>query len=92
MLYTAGYHYIGASGDINLWNPNVDLPDDFTTSQIWLLAGPGDKYDSVESGWMVCLSVLVYASFTFSLVVFAYLLRWLKRIVLFSGAPKVIWR
>ncbi|XP_056166594.1 uncharacterized protein LOC115674487 [Syzygium oleosum] len=53
MLYTAGYHYIGASGDINLWNPNVDLPDDFTTAQIWLLAGPGDKYESVESGWMV---------------------------------------
>ncbi|KAL3746829.1 hypothetical protein ACJRO7_015727 [Eucalyptus globulus] len=53
ILLTAGYHYIGASGDINVWNPNVDLPDDFTTAQIWLLAGPGNKFESVESGWMV---------------------------------------
>ncbi|KAF8023249.1 LOW QUALITY PROTEIN: hypothetical protein BT93_F0680 [Corymbia citriodora subsp. variegata] len=53
ILLTAGYHYIGASGDINVWNPRVDLPDDFTSAQIWLLAGPGDKYESVEAGWMV---------------------------------------
>jgi len=92
ILLTAGYHYIGASGDINVWNPNVDLPDDFTTAQIWLLAGPGNKFESVESGWMVCLSVLVKASFTFSTLVFGYLLRWLKFFFLFSGEPKVIWR
>ncbi|KAK3438382.1 hypothetical protein EUGRSUZ_C02999, partial [Eucalyptus grandis] len=53
VLLTAGFSYIGASGDINLWNPNLDLPDDFTTAQIWLLGGPGDKYESVEAGWMV---------------------------------------
>ncbi|XP_030452737.1 uncharacterized protein LOC115674486 [Syzygium oleosum] len=53
ILLTVGYNYIGASGDINLWNPSVDLPDDFTTAQIWLLGGPGDKYESVEAGWMV---------------------------------------
>ncbi|KAF8023247.1 hypothetical protein BT93_F0678 [Corymbia citriodora subsp. variegata] len=53
VLYTAGYSYIGASGDINVWNPNLDLPDDFTTAQIWLLSGPGDKYESIEAGWMV---------------------------------------
>ncbi|XP_048133974.1 uncharacterized protein LOC115756789 [Rhodamnia argentea] len=53
ILLTVGYNYIGASADINVWNPNLDLPDDFTTAQIWLLGGPGDKYESVESGWMV---------------------------------------
>lgn len=59
ILLTVGYNYIGASGDINVWNPSVDLPDDFTTAQIWLLGGPGNKYESVEAGWMVCLLVLV---------------------------------
>ena len=29
ILYTAGFNYIGASGQINVWNPKVDLPNDF---------------------------------------------------------------
>lgn len=53
-LITVGYNYIGAKGDINVWSPNVDLPDDFTTGQIWLKAGPGNNFESVESGWTVC--------------------------------------
>ncbi|KAI9191618.1 hypothetical protein LWI28_010909 [Acer negundo] len=50
---TVGYNYIGAQGDINVWNPTVDLPDDYTTGQIWLKAGPGDNFESVEAGWVV---------------------------------------
>lgn len=48
-----GYNYIGAQADINVWNPKVDLPDDFTTAQIWLKAGNGLDFESVEAGWMV---------------------------------------
>lgn len=48
-----GYNYIGAQADINLWNPHVDLPDDFTTAQMWLKAGGGPDFESVESGWVV---------------------------------------
>ncbi|TQD80131.1 hypothetical protein C1H46_034338 [Malus baccata] len=53
ILVTVGYSYIGAQGDINIWNPKVESPDEFTTAQIWLKNGPGDAFESVESGWVV---------------------------------------
>ncbi|RDX58062.1 hypothetical protein CR513_62648, partial [Mucuna pruriens] len=52
-LVTMGYNYIGAQADINVWNPKVDLPDDFTTAQIWLKNNNNPNFESVESGWMV---------------------------------------
>ncbi|XP_057440236.1 uncharacterized protein LOC130732142 [Lotus japonicus] len=53
-LVTVGYSYIGAEAEINVWNPRVDLPDDFTTAQIWLKTGNGPQYfESIESGWQV---------------------------------------
>ncbi|CAK9317383.1 unnamed protein product [Citrullus colocynthis] len=53
ILFTTGFNYIGASGDINIWNPKLDLPSDFTASKIWLKNGPSQKFESVEAGWMV---------------------------------------
>ncbi|XP_048444563.1 uncharacterized protein LOC103929669 [Pyrus x bretschneideri] len=53
ILVTVGYSYIGAQGDINIWNPKVESPDEFTTAQIWLKNGPGNAFESVESGWVV---------------------------------------
>lgn len=61
VLVTTGYNYIGASGDINIWNPYVDSTDDYTTAQIWLKGGPGDNFESIEAGWVVS----AYASFDF---------------------------
>ncbi|KAL4302575.1 hypothetical protein GQ457_10G017750 [Hibiscus cannabinus] len=52
-LVTLGYNYIGAKAEINVWNPNVAADDEFTTAQIWLKAGPGDNFESLETGWMV---------------------------------------
>ncbi|TKY74932.1 hypothetical protein E2542_SST03697 [Spatholobus suberectus] len=52
-LVTLGYNYIGAQTDINVWNPRVDMPDDFTTAQIWLKNNNNPYFESVESGWMV---------------------------------------
>ncbi|MBA0787326.1 hypothetical protein Gotri_024903 [Gossypium trilobum] len=52
-LVTVGYNYIGAKADINVWTPNVEAQDEYTTAQIWLKAGPGDNFESIESGWTV---------------------------------------
>ncbi|XP_020212824.1 uncharacterized protein LOC109797254 [Cajanus cajan] len=52
-LVTMGYNYIGAEADINVWNPRVQLPGDFTTAQIWLKTGNGPDFESIESGWTV---------------------------------------
>lgn len=56
ILFTYGFNFIGGSGDINVWNPYVEKPGEFTTSQIWLKGGPGDNFESVESGWAVIIS------------------------------------
>ncbi|EXB66901.1 hypothetical protein L484_019539 [Morus notabilis] len=53
LLVTVGYNYIGAQGDINLWNPHVASPDEYTTAQIWLKAGISDGFESIEAGWVV---------------------------------------
>ncbi|XVF48625.1 hypothetical protein PTKIN_Ptkin03bG0205200 [Pterospermum kingtungense] len=50
ILLTHGYDYIGAKADINVWNPYVESPADFTTAQIWLKGGPDDNFGSLESG------------------------------------------
>ncbi|KAM4121521.1 hypothetical protein ACJW30_01G011000 [Castanea mollissima] len=52
-LITLGYSYIGARGYINVWNPRVQSPDEYTTAQIWLKSGPGDSFESIEAGWML---------------------------------------
>lgn len=54
VLLTVGYNYIGAQANINVWCPKVESTEDYTTAQIWLKGGPGDNFESVESGWMVC--------------------------------------
>ncbi|KAL2346523.1 hypothetical protein Fmac_000523 [Flemingia macrophylla] len=56
-LVTLGYNYIGAQADINVWNPQVKMPDDFTTAQIWLKNSNNPYFESVESGWMVETSI-----------------------------------
>ncbi|XVF48626.1 hypothetical protein PTKIN_Ptkin03bG0205300 [Pterospermum kingtungense] len=53
ILLTTGNNYIGAKADINVWNPYVESPADFTTAQIWVKAGLEDNFESLESGWTV---------------------------------------
>jgi hypothetical protein len=52
-LATLGFNFIGAQANINIWNPNVEQPEDFTTAQMWLKANNGENFASVEAGWMV---------------------------------------
>ncbi|XP_062098507.1 protein neprosin-like [Humulus lupulus] len=57
ILLTVGYRYLGAKGDIKVFNPNVEKDDEYTTSQVSLNNGPYYDYESVESGWAVNPSV-----------------------------------
>ncbi|XP_045817240.1 uncharacterized protein LOC123910202 [Trifolium pratense] len=50
---TSGSGYIGAQGDINTWNPKVQLAGDSTTAQMWLKSGNGFDFESIEAGWTV---------------------------------------
>jgi len=52
---TMGYNYIGAQADINVWNPKVPEPNEFTTAQIWLKNDNHPYFESVEAGWMVSI-------------------------------------
>jgi len=52
-LVTLGFNYIGAEANINIWNPNVEQPEDFTTAQMWLMTNNGENFGSIEAGWMV---------------------------------------
>ncbi|CAA0821227.1 Protein of Unknown Function (DUF239 [Striga hermonthica] len=44
----------GAKAGINLWDPTVESPEEFSLSQIWVVAGSFDSdLNSVEAGWQV---------------------------------------
>ncbi|KAI3981362.1 hypothetical protein MKX01_001807 [Papaver californicum] len=53
MLITEGYNYIGAKADINIWNPYIENPNEYSTTQIWLVSGSREGMESVEAGWTV---------------------------------------
>ncbi|KAH6556400.1 hypothetical protein KP509_1Z182300 [Ceratopteris richardii] len=54
IAYVEGDKFYGATAIMNVWNPTTQVPNEFSLSQIWLLAGPfeGDL-NSVEAGWQV---------------------------------------
>lgn len=53
-LVAVGYNFIGGQANINVWNPRVEKPEDFTTAQLWLKAANGDNnFESIEAGWIV---------------------------------------
>ncbi|XP_040995979.1 uncharacterized protein LOC121242140 [Juglans microcarpa x Juglans regia] len=46
-----GYIYLGAKGDIKVWNPYVESDDEYSTSEVRLLSGPNNDFESIEAGW-----------------------------------------
>jgi hypothetical protein len=52
-LLAYGFNFIGAQANINVWNPKVDKPEDFTTAQMWLRTTNGVNIESIEAGWTV---------------------------------------
>ncbi|KAI3937218.1 hypothetical protein MKW92_036869 [Papaver armeniacum] len=56
VLLTLGYNYTGARGEINVWNPQVEIRDgpkhEYSAAQMWVANG---NYldESAEAGWIV---------------------------------------
>ncbi|XP_020548742.1 uncharacterized protein LOC105174857 isoform X3 [Sesamum indicum] len=51
ILHADGFAYMGAKGDIRVWNPKVELDDEYSTSQVALKSGPYYDYEAIEAGW-----------------------------------------
>lgn len=55
--YVAGEEYYGAKASINVWAPKVSTPEEFSLSQIWVIAGSfGNDLNTIEAGWQVHIS------------------------------------
>ncbi|KAJ7541857.1 hypothetical protein O6H91_10G079900 [Diphasiastrum complanatum] len=54
IAYVSENQFYGAQASINVWQPSVEVPNEFSLSQMWLLAGSfnGDL-NSIEAGWQV---------------------------------------
>ncbi|KAL5558747.1 hypothetical protein UlMin_034958 [Ulmus minor] len=53
ILIALGYRYLGAQGDIRVFNPSVEKDDEYSSSQVGLITGPYYDFESIESGWAV---------------------------------------
>ncbi|KAL7148713.1 hypothetical protein ABFS83_06G197400 [Erythranthe nasuta] len=52
---TASGEVYGAKATINVWDPSIEVVNEFSLSQIWVLSGSFDGSDlnSIEAGWQV---------------------------------------
>jgi hypothetical protein len=54
IAYVEGDTYYGAKATINVWEPKIQQPNEFSLSQIWVLGGSfGEDLNSIEAGWQV---------------------------------------
>ncbi|CAN8318412.1 unnamed protein product [Cochlearia groenlandica] len=54
IMYVEDGAFYGAKANINVWKPNVEVPNEFSLSQIWVLGGDFDSdLNSIEAGWQV---------------------------------------
>lgn len=52
--YMRGGMFYGAQATLNVWGPSVQIPSEFSLSQIWVLAGSfNNDLNSIEAGWQV---------------------------------------
>ncbi|XP_038721958.1 uncharacterized protein LOC120014108 [Tripterygium wilfordii] len=51
--YTPNGEYYGAKATMNYWEPFVQDVNEFSLSQLWVVAGPDSKVNSIEAGWHV---------------------------------------
>ena len=61
IAYTgASQEVYGARATINVWDPSIEVVNEFSLSQIWVLSGSFDGSDlsSIEAGWQVRLLFL----------------------------------
>ncbi|KAG6473166.1 uncharacterized protein LOC122027354 [Zingiber officinale] len=54
IAYVEGDRYYGAKATINVWEPKIEQPNEFSLSQLWILGGSfGEDLNSIEAGWQV---------------------------------------
>lgn len=54
IAYVEGDKYYGAKATLNVWRPQIQQPNEFSLSQVWLLGGSfGQDLNSIEAGWQV---------------------------------------
>ncbi|XP_051131671.1 uncharacterized protein LOC127251823 [Andrographis paniculata] len=54
IAFVQGGKYYGAKATINVWEPKIQQPNEFSLSQMWLLGGSfGQDLNSIEAGWQV---------------------------------------
>ncbi|KAK8717215.1 hypothetical protein V6N13_044491 [Hibiscus sabdariffa] len=54
IAYVDGDKFYGAKATINVWEPKIQQPNEFSLSQIWILGGAfGEDLNSIEAGWQV---------------------------------------
>lgn len=53
ITYVEGQFY-GAKATMNVWDPKIQQPNEFSLSQLWVLGGTFDSdLNSIEAGWQV---------------------------------------
>ncbi|KAI7756404.1 hypothetical protein M8C21_011644 [Ambrosia artemisiifolia] len=54
IAYVEGDKFYGAKATMNVWEPKIQQPNEFSLSQIWILGGSfGEDLNSIEAGWQV---------------------------------------
>ncbi|PNX81230.1 hypothetical protein L195_g037247, partial [Trifolium pratense] len=49
-----GGEFYGAKATINLWNPHIESPNEFSLAQIWIVSGTyGKDINTIEAGWQI---------------------------------------
>ena len=59
-----GGNFHGAHATINVWQPTVSNNGEVSIGQIWVVAGPDDKVNTMEAGWRVSFFTELYVIFT----------------------------
>jgi len=71
-----GGDFYGAKATINVWDPKIQQPNEFSLSQIWILAGAfGQDLNSIEAGWQVLFKFLAIVIFCLTRLVNSLRLR-----------------
>ncbi|KAI4323318.1 hypothetical protein L6164_022933 [Bauhinia variegata] len=54
IVYVEEDKFYGAKGTINVWDPKIQQPNEFSLSQMWILGGSfNEDLNSIEAGWQV---------------------------------------
>ncbi|XP_068655382.1 protein neprosin-like [Aristolochia californica] len=53
VIRTKRGEFYGTAADVNVWKPEVQYDEKYSSAQVWLIGGPEDDLNTVEAGWMV---------------------------------------